>query len=99
MLPSQSEPRVHGISRILGDVAVVHLIELRIIIKRPAINLEEGVVVSTYHTVGGCRKAYCIQFHVDLPVRLLHRVSTHYYLSLRFSFALDPQIGDEGLIL
>ena len=55
MLPSQSEPRVHGTSSILGDVAVVHLIELRIVIKRAAINLEEGVVVSTYHTVGGSR--------------------------------------------
>jgi len=60
MLPSQSEPRVHGTSRILGDVAVVHLIELRIIIKRSAINLEEGVVVSTYHTVSGSWKTYSI---------------------------------------
>ena len=55
MLPSQSEPRVHGASRILGDIAVIDLIELLIIIKRSAINLEEGVVVSAYHTVGGCR--------------------------------------------
>ena len=82
MLPSQSEPRVHGASRILGDIAVIDLIELRIIIKRSAIYLEEGVVISTYHAVGGGRKTYSIQFHVDFPVRLLHRVSTHYYLSL-----------------
>ena len=94
MLSSQREPRVHGTCRILGDVAVVHLVELSIIFKRSAVNLEEGVIVSTYHTVGGCGKAYSIQFHVDFPVRLLHRVPTYYYLSLRFSLALDLQIGN-----
>ena len=60
MLSSQREPRVHGTSRILGDVAVIHLIELSIIFKRSAINLEEGVIVSTYYAVGGCGKAYGI---------------------------------------
>lgn len=82
MLSSQGEPRVHGTSRILGDVAVINLIELSIIFKRSAVNLEEGVIVSTNHAVGSCGKAYSIKFHVDLPVRLLHRVPAYYYLSL-----------------
>ena len=81
MLASQGEPRVHGISRILGNITVIHLIELSIIIKRSAINLEVGVVVSTYHTIGGCWKTCGIKFHVDFPVRLRNRVSSHNNLS------------------
>ena len=99
MLPSKSEPRVHGVSRILRDVAVVNLVELSIISKRSTIDLEEGIIVSTYHTVRGGRKTNGIQFHVDFPVRLLDRISAYYYFPLRFSFAFDLQICYKGLIL
>jgi len=83
---------------VLCYVAIIDLVELRIIFGRSSVNLEEWVVVRADETGRGVRQIHGIKFHGHLPVRFLNRVSSDHNFPLRSLLAGAHQILNEGLI-